>query len=251
MDDKYQSLEDARLFVVKHFSDNKIISFPQTVHFSKSKKGQKSLRRSRRIYTRHKDFVMFMREDNAFERAKEYFPKVNVQLCPDIVLYLNETEPKTERTNILCCLRQDKEQNISNQARGELIATILEKYQNVLCKDTVEVALENCQIDTYEKTLKEFWAMLRTCKLVVTDRLHCMIFCAITETPCIVMDNTNKKISGVCSQWLSQADWVKMLDGYDKGKILSLIDEMLGKQPNCQIIDLESGFRPLKEVCTK
>ena len=30
MDDKYQSLEDARLFVIKKFPKNKIISFPQT-----------------------------------------------------------------------------------------------------------------------------------------------------------------------------------------------------------------------------
>ena len=251
MDDKYQSLEDARLFVVKHFRNNKIISFPQTVCFSETKKGRKSLKLSRNIYTKHKNLSMFMRENNAFLRAKEYFPKVNIQLCPDIVLYLNETEPKTERKNILCCLRKDKEQNISGQAREDIIKAVTEKYENVLCKDTVDVALADCQIDTYETTLKDFWAMLRTCKLVITDRLHCMIFCAITETPCIVMDNTNKKISGVCGQWLSQADWIKMLEGYDQEKILSLIDKMLKKQPNCQIVDLENEFRHLKELCIK
>lgn len=249
MDDKYQSLENARLFVVKNFPKNKIISFPQTVCFSGTKKGRKSLKRSRNIYTKHKELSMFMREDNAFLRAKEYFPKVDVQLCPDIVLYLNETQPKMKRTNILCCLRQDKEQNISDQAREDIIKTMAEKYENVLCKDTVEVELKDCQIDTYEKTLKDFWTMIRTCKLVVTDRLHCMIFCAITATPCIVMDNTNKKISGVYKQWLEKADWIKMLEGYDKQKIIMLIEDLLENKSNCQIINLEEEFKPLREGC--
>ena len=249
MDDKYQSLEDARLVVIKQFPKNKIVLFPQTVCFSDTKKGRKSLKRSRNVYAKHKDLSMFMRENNAFLRAKEYFPTVNVHLCPDIVLSLNETEPKTERTNILCCLRKDKEQNISSQAREDIIKAITEKYENVLCKDTVDVALADCQIDTYEKTLKEFWAMLRTCKLVITDRLHCMIFCEITQTPCIVMDNTNKKISGVYRQWLSKADWIKLFEGYEKEKIMEAVQELVTCPPLCEIVNLEEEFAPLKKAC--
>ena len=249
MDDKYQSLEDARLFVIKNFPRNKIVSFPQTVCFSETPNGQKSLKRSRRIYSKHKDLTIFMREGNAFLRAKEYFPNVNVRLCPDIVLYLNETKPQTDRVNILCCLRKDKEQNISDQAREDIIKAVTENYENVLCRDTVEVALADCQIDTYEKTLKEFWAMLRTCKLVITDRLHCMIFCAITGTSCIVMDNTNKKISGVYKQWLPKAEWIKLFEGYDKDKIMTAIQEIVAYPPVCEVVNLEEEFAPLVKVC--
>ena len=249
MDDMYPSLENARAFVVKSFPNNKIISFPQTVSFRDTKQGRKLLNHSRKIYTKHKDLTICVREEYSLKRVKQYFPKVNIVYCPDIVLYLNESEPKMERTNILCCLRKDKEQNISSQAREDIIKSVMDGYENVLCKDTVDVDLADCQVDTYEKTLKEFWAMLRTCKLVVTDRLHCMVFCAITETPCIVMDNTNKKISGVCKQWLSEADWIKMLEGYDKQKIVTLIEEFLKEAPNCQIIELEESFKPLKEAC--
>lgn len=249
MDDMYPSLENARTFVVRSFPNNKVISFPQTVSFRDTKDGRQLLKHSRKVYSKHKNLTICVREEHSLERVKKYFPKVNIVYCPDIVLYLNETEPKTERTNILCCLRQDKEQNISGEAREDIIKTVTENYANVLCKDTVEVELKDCQIDTYEKTLKDFWAMLRTCKLVVTDRLHCMIFCAITATPCIVMDNTNKKISGVCKQWLGQADWIKMIEGYDKQKIVALIDELLANEPNCQIVNLEEEFKPLREVC--
>lgn len=249
MDDMYPSLENARTFVVQSFPNNKVISFPQTVSFRDTKRGQKLLRHSRKIYSKHKNLTICVREAHSLERVKQYFPRVNIVYCPDIVLYLNETTPKTERINILCCLRKDKEQNISNEAREELISYMTKNYENVLCKDTVDVALEDCRPDTYEKTLKEFWATLRTCKLVVTDRLHCMIFCAITETPCIVMDNTNKKISGVCRQWLSGADWIKMVEGFNEPQIKEIVRQMLIQPPVCKIINLDEGFAPLKDAC--
>ena len=34
--------------------------------------------------------------------------------------------------------------------------------------------------------------------LVITDRLHAVIFCIITNTPCIAFDNATHKVSGVC-----------------------------------------------------
>lgn len=249
MDDLYPSLENARAFVVKSFPNNKIISFPQTVSFRKTVAGQKLLKRSRNIYTKHKDLTICVREEYSLKRVEEYFPGVKIVYCPDIVLYLNEIEPKAERTNILCCLRNDKEQNISNFQRQNIINFLTKNYENVLCKDTVDVALNDCRKDTYEKTLKDFWAILRTCKLVVTDRLHCMIFCAITGTPCIVMDNINKKISGVYHQWLSNVDWIKMIDNCDEKQIEELIQEFLTYASDCQGIRIEEKFLPLVGAC--
>ena len=249
MDDLYPSLENARTFVVKSFPKNRIISFPQTVSFTDTPKGRRLLKHSRRVYTKHKNLTICVREELSLGRVKQYFPKVDIVYCPDIVLYLNESEQKTERTNILCCLRQDKEQNIDGSVREGIIKNVTEKYKNVLCKDTVDVELKDCQIDTYENSLKDFWAMLRTCKLVVTDRLHCMIFCAITETPCIVMDNTNKKISGVYKQWLSSADWIKMVYGHDANKIDLLIQDILANEPTCKVVNLDNEFSPLKKAC--
>ena len=249
MDDLYPSLENARTFVVQSFPKNKIISFPQTVSFSDTPNGRKLLKHSRKIYSKHKNLTICVREEYSLKRVKQYFPKVNIVYCPDIVLYLNKTQPKTERKNLLCCLRQDKEQNIDGGVRESIIKYFSEKYEDVLCKDAVDVKIEDCKIDTYEKSLNDFWSMLRTCKLVVTDRLHCMIFCAITETPCIVMDNTNKKISGVYKQWLSSANWIKLVDSNDVEYILKLAKEILNNNIECKLVNLEKEFTPLKEAC--
>ena len=43
-----------------------------------------------------------------------------------------------------------------------------------------------------ELKLKEFCSA----ELVVTDSLHAMIFCAITGTPCIVLNSKSPKLKG-------------------------------------------------------
>src|SRR5699024_1734022 len=54
-----------------------------------------------------------------------------------------------------------------------------------------------------ERKFKEF----STSKLVVTDRLHGMIFSLITGTPCIAFDNISKKVSGVY-EWFKDTGYI-------------------------------------------
>ena len=76
MDDLYPSLENARTFVVRSFPHNKVVSFPQTISFRDTPNGRRLLNHSRRIYSRHKDFTICVREEYSKERVKQYFPKV-------------------------------------------------------------------------------------------------------------------------------------------------------------------------------
>ena len=55
-------------------------------------------------------------------------------------------------------------------------------------------------------------------KLVITDRLHAMIFCYITETPCIVFDNISRKVSGVY-EWIKDCDYIRYCATFDVEKI--------------------------------
>lgn len=52
---------------------------------------------------------------------------------------------------------------------------------------------------------------IEACSVLVTDRLHGMIFAYITGTPCIVMDNKTNKVFGVYEEWLSDVDWIYQL----------------------------------------
>ena len=45
-------------------------------------------------------------------------------------------------------------------------------------------------------------------ELVITDRLHGMIFSVITKTPCLVFDNKNHKISETYTAWLKDCNYI-------------------------------------------
>jgi pyruvyl transferase EpsI len=51
----------------------------------------------------------------------------------------------------------------------------------------------------------------RTAQLVVTDRLHGMIFAAVAETPCVVIKSKSYKIEG-CYEWLRHLKYIKCID---------------------------------------
>lgn len=249
MSDLYWSLESARLFVIKNFKNNKIISFPQTVSFSDTEKGQKCLNTSRKVYSKHKDIVFFLRENNAFTRFKKYFPTVKCELCPDMVLSLKKTEPRMERNQVVCCLRNDGESYITGAQRKSVITQMRSNFDNVVLRDTVDVSVDECTEAVFEETLNNFWSMLCSSKVVVTDRLHCMIFCVITGTPCVAIDNSNKKISGVYNEWLGEIDWVKFATDKDIDNISELAKDVAEKTDNILPDSIRAKFSNLENAC--
>ena len=58
-----------------------------------------------------------------------------------------------------------------------------------------------------EKKLEEF----KMAKLVVTDRLHGMIFAAITGTNCIVLNSRSRKLKG-CYEWIRSLGYIRCAD---------------------------------------
>ena len=85
-------------------------------------------------------------------------------------------------------------------------------------------------------------------ELVVTDRLHCMIFCAITETPCIAFDNSNKKISGVYKAWLSNLHYISVVSNYQDDTFKKLIDSIKNSNERHSNFEYLSKFDLIKSV---
>lgn len=247
MSDMYQSFEDTRLYVVKSFPNNRIISFPQSVDFDNTKSKNKSYK----VYDNHKNFTLFVREPNSLMRVKNYFTGLDIKHCPDIVLSLNKVEPIYERTDVVCCLRADKEQNLTNSERQEIIDKIKKVFPNAQFTDTVDVALSDCTPERYTQTLENFWNRLRKSKVVITDRLHCMIFCAITGTSCVAFDNSNKKISGVYNQWMSELSYIKLFDNDQKDLAISVAQELYNTNFNITSFDLSEKFCELTDAVLK
>ncbi|MDK8210749.1 polysaccharide pyruvyl transferase family protein, partial [Bacillus subtilis] len=56
------------------------------------------------------------------------------------------------------------------------------------------------------------WSKFKAAEVVLTDRLHGMIFCAITRTPCIVFNNYNHKIESSYNDWLKDLKYIKFIN---------------------------------------
>lgn len=190
--------------IIRSFKNNKIVSFPQTFVFSDTKEGKRQLERAKKIYSAHKNLVLTARENLSLGLIKQNFPDNIVILTPDIVLYLDKTIPEFSRKGVVTCLRNDKEKFLSDKDNEFILSVLKTNFENVDIRDTHLGDIDYNPSLLYEK-LEELLITFKSAELVVTDRLHGMIFCYITNTPCIVFQNNNHKISESYN-WLMDAD---------------------------------------------
>lgn len=69
----------------------------------------------------------------------------------------------------------------------------------------------------------------RKSEIVFTDRLHGMIFSAITGTPCIAFPNVSHKVKGVYDWVLKDCPYILFMDSFDKEKAEEFILSVRGK----------------------
>ncbi|MGJ8692048.1 MAG: polysaccharide pyruvyl transferase family protein [Thalassotalea sp.] len=227
---QYQEIEDFRLILLKEFPHNRFISFPQTIDFSDDKLGQQALKRSFDLYNNHKNFIMFARESVSLDKMNTLL-KQPALFCPDIVLTLDKSESDnhaaSERSGIVSCIRNDGESNLSKYDRAALLANIAQLYgDNVTFTDT---HIDSSQLSWQQRTdeLNIIWSRFRGAKLVVTDRLHGMIFSVITKTPCVVLTNSNHKILQTYKNWLSDLNHLALVENYQLETVLEEIERLL------------------------
>lgn len=223
--DQYIILEERRRMVVEAFPNNKIILMPQTIYFNNTEYGKKELEKTKKIYNNHKKLTLIAREKVSFEIMKREFPNVNVILTPDIVMYLNETMPR-ERKGSLLVMRMDMEKVVTDEQAKKIEEIMSKHFESVKRTDTyvdfdrIKVTEEGVEGDSeilphmrnqvVGDKLEEF----RNVELIITDRMHGMIFATITSTPCIAFSNYNHKTKGTF-EWIKNQGYVKFLGNTD------------------------------------
>lgn len=204
----YPRFEAIRRKTIKIFKNNKIIIFPQTLDYENNMYGKKEFKKSIKIYNSNKNLTVCAREMNTFSKLKDVYN--NVILVPDIVLYLYgrismDTYNKDSEVGI--CLRRDKEVSITNTFKDSLY----NEYNNIIELTTMSECTFINKINR-EKKVKEKLKEFSRAKLIITDRLHGMIFSILNNTPCLAIDNSNKKVSGVYNTIKESINFVKIID---------------------------------------
>ena len=204
--------------ILKAFKGHRIIVFPQTITFDmNSNEGIAFFHESKQVYTAHKNLTICVREKMSLEFMHKYMPEVNVILVPDIVTLLKYEKDSYDRNGILLCMRTDKEKALSDTDKSSILKIIQTCYpnENLEYMDTVVNAKIKSteRNDEVDKKLDEFYKS----RLVVTDRLHGMIFAAITGTPCIAFGNSNGKVKAVY-KWIEELPYIYFVNNVDEMK---------------------------------
>ena len=203
--------EEAFRYAVAVFPNNRIVLFPQSVFYSNNKMGKEMLEFSQRIYARHKDLHLFARDKISYALMKQYHPSSNVYLAPDIVLTMEYAAVEVRRSGVLICMRTDKEKLIADNDILYL-EKICKKYGHVEYTDTIAFDYTGeISSDTRGPLISAKLEQFNRTSLIVTDRLHGMIFAAITGTPCVALGNHNHKIKG-SSEWIKDLKYIRYIN---------------------------------------
>lgn len=211
----YACEELLRQDIVKWFPKNKIISMPQSIYFNEHNKNY-ILQRARKIYSRHKKFVIFSRDISSLEFARSNFMCRNL-LCPDMVLSTMPNRKKEFNKNckVLLCFRKDKESNIDIDFQKKLERSLLDCGYTFEYWDTDDLSGKN--IENKSEKIDEILNFLNTFQFVITDRYHGTILSYISKTPCIGLDNSYGKIKNGF-MWFKNCNYMFYTNSIDEIK---------------------------------
>lgn len=207
--------EIERRRIIEQFPNNKMIIFPQTIYYGDSEKGKKEFENSKKIYNKHRDLHLIAREKVSYEIMKEAYPNCDVILTPDIVLSMDKLDNPYKREGITFCFRRDVEKVLSEEDEQYIIDECKKISDKVFYTDMMSerpVTKDN-RVEIIMDKFKDF----QKSELVITDRLHGMVFCAISGTPCIVFGNYNQKVKGTY-EWINHLDYIKYIDDVNQIK---------------------------------
>lgn len=151
---------------------------------------------------------LYARETLSYEIMRNAYK--NVKLIPDMVLSLEQQGTKRKREGCLLCLRSDCEKTRSEE-EDQIIRYQAAVLFETNVSDTDMVVKDGVSISQREAALQAKFDEFSGAELVITDRLHGMIFCAITGTPCIVVESKSPKVRG-CYEWIRDLDYIRFAD---------------------------------------
>lgn len=203
--------------VMRFFPNNKIILFPQTFHYD----GSSSLLEETIELQKHcSQLVVSTREKSSYDFIKSHFDKAIVLLLPDVATTLNFSHYASKREGICICSRDDRE-------KAPQSCLLFEETLKWAKENNVPISHFDTQVqypvsatmraNEIDKLIK----IVSSSRMVVTDRLHGMIYSIITGTPVFAADNTTHKISGSIDSWFKDLNYVKIYSDGD-----SIIDDI-------------------------
>lgn len=187
---------------------SKIIVLPNTIYYEDSVLGRAELEKSVSIYNSHSRLIICAREQVTFSTACKLYNEV--KLIPDMAMSLNYSDSTVERNGCLLCLRSDIEKTRTDEEEAIILKQVKSIFGNQFSYRDMCVN-HSIPVETRVNELNKQYAAFQKSKLVITDRLHGMVFSAITGTPCIVLNSKSSKVRG-CYEWIRHLNYIRFCD---------------------------------------
>lgn len=226
--------------MLRIFKKNKILIFPQTIFFKSKNRENQFISLCKKC----SNLKIFVREKKSQKIFSDY--DIKTFCVPDIVLNENIITHK-KNGPILLCMRNDVEKYIDNSTISSAKRILNNLNLSFIETDTI---LENSfDLNLREQKLNEILNKFANSSLVITDRIHGMIFSYLTQTPCIALNNYNHKVR--CEyNWIKESNYVVFLENYSDDVFRKIIDKMLEikiKEP----VNLKNKFILLEKELKK
>lgn len=214
------------LLYIKQFFKNPIVVFPQSVYFSNTEYGRKLLEKSKTIIDNNPQLIICARDLYSETLLKTNYPNTKILVMPDTVLsFKPQITNSTKREGVLLCLRKDKEKKLSSDMEKQI--------ENIIKKSKIKFQFQDTSIDFNLKKISQretqlymLWRKFAMSKVVITDRVHGMIFAAITGTPCVVFDNIDGKV-GHQYHWLKELGYIFFITDASKSQFETVYNNAL------------------------
>lgn len=194
--------------VFEAFPNNKIVVLPQTLYWENDDKWQADIELNKRALNCHlADVLIYARDKTSMRLMKELYPECMVKYCPDMTLSCSWDNyfAEGERDGVLLCLKNDKESILSESDKDHIVS-LCTKYFHKIEDGNTSISGFFSE-EERQMLLQGKMSQFAHAQLVITDRLHGMLFAVFCSTPCIVMDNCNHKIREAIT-WFNDKEMV-------------------------------------------
>ena len=216
----YPAVEERRRQVIRTLGTRPAVLFPQSVWFE----NEEAARQSAETYSRP-NLTLFAREKGSLSLMERWYPRAKVCLRPDIVYSLWPTVRRRDlpRTRVLVSLRADKESAFPDrrQALLEKLRVVWPEMEEYKMYRGGTVGPEQ-RAALVEQTVQTF----NTARLIVTDRLHGVIFAAVTGTPCVALPNAYYKNRENYGAWLRGVNYIAFCPDADPEQVAVLAQQV-------------------------
>lgn len=189
----YLEEEEVHRRIIQTFPNNPIIILPQSICFTDDENGRRQLALSEQVYNRHKNLTIYARGNEGLAFSRRHFSHAHTHLMPDMALALHR-DYGIEREGILVTLREDNESLIAKE-KDKILMELQGLHQPI--KQRNNIAPEDISRVSRASVVNAELMYYAGCRVVVTDRLHGMLFAVATNTPCVVLENSTGKSGDV------------------------------------------------------